>query len=92
MTPEQQRIAIAEACGWRDVRRDADAFHRLCGVKPGTDLRYGVPGYPFSLDAMAVAEKTLPAHQSDAYFRRIVAWSDAAQRAEAFLKTIGKWV
>ena len=85
MTPEQQRIAIAEACG-----EDNDSIYR--------DL---IPDYLNDLNAMHEAEKTLTdkAHEE---FRlnlyevlgddsRLIVSSTAAQRAEAFLLTIGKW-
>ena len=85
MTPEQQRIAIAEACG-----EDNDSIYR--------DL---IPDYLNDLNAMHDAEKTLTdkAHEE---FRlnlydlirddsRLIVSSTASQRAEAFLRTIGKW-
>ena len=88
MNPEQQRIAIAEACGWKTGYRDPEAWHPL-------------PDYLNDLNAMHEAEKTLTdkAHEE---FRlnlydvigddsRLIVSSTAAQRAEAFLLTIGKW-
>ena len=88
MNPEQQRIAIAEACGWKTGYRDPEAWHPL-------------PDYLNDLNAMHEAEKTLTdkAHEE---FRlnlydvigddsRLIVSSTAAQRAEAFLRTIGKW-
>jgi hypothetical protein len=78
MKPEKQRIAIAEYCG-----QDRDCLN--------------------SLDAMHEAES----HIKDKYaYRRhlwLQAWEDpsnrsnepafttAAQRAEAFLRTVGRW-
>ena len=62
-----------------------------------------VPDYLSDLNAMHEAEKTLSEVQGEEYVSHlgIQSWSDphwfavisatAAQRAEAFLKTIGKW-
>ena len=104
MTPEQQRIAIAEACGLTNV-----APMIVKNVKhEGDDITVGiwsddgwVPQYLNDLNAMHEAEKTLTdkAHEE---FRlnlyevlgddsRLIVSSTAAQRAEAFLLTIGKW-
>ena len=71
MTPDQQRITIATACG-----KDDD--------------------YLNDLNAMHEAEKTLNYDQLDNYYfemaKRMVRpyHATAAQRAEAFLHTIGK--
>lgn len=74
MKPEDQRIAIAEACGF-----DADFLN--------------------DLNAMHKVEKVLTADQRDTYIiwlARICPlgtfiFSTAAQRAEAFLKTLNLW-
>jgi hypothetical protein len=112
MNKEQQRIAIAVACGWtypRIVNEDP------MGRPPETTDRFEVvPDYLNDLNAMHEAEKTLPNHQHQVFYRhleRIVSgepydeeghygagWlfhnvhATATQRAEAFLRTIGKWV
>ena len=104
MKPEQQRIAIAEACGLTNV-----APMIVKNVKhEGDDITVGiwsddgwVPQYLNDLNAMHEAEKTLTdkAHEE---FRlnlydlirddsRLIVSSTATQRAEAFLRTIGKW-
>jgi hypothetical protein len=98
MTPEAQRIAIAEACGWKTEYRDA--------ISSVTAL----PNYLNDLNAMHEAEKVLTHDQMIDYSRHVgklvtshlpasrAAWMDfklinstASQRAEAFLRTIGKW-
>ncbi len=95
MTPEAQRTAIAEACGWKTEYRDA--------VSSVTAL----PDYLNDLNAMHDALKTLNADQmiSMDYHLDVVVgngkqglnceyflWSaSAAQFAKAFLRTIGKW-
>ena len=94
MNPEQQRIAIAEACGWKTDKRG------LGWLSP-RGYYASEPDYLNDLNAMHEAEKTLTdkAHEE---FRlnlyevlgddsRLIVSSTAAQRAEAFLRTIGKW-
>lgn len=106
MTPEQQRIAIAEWCGWkhswRDRRRDYEYQHE-------SDL----PDYLNDLNAMHEVEKKLDANKvvnmrltygsnlfrivcpGPSMSRQWETWvtlhATAAQRAEALLQTIGKW-
>ena len=115
MTSEEQRLAIAKACGLR-MDRPATGWHDY-----GCDCQrcYPLPDYTYDLNAMHNAERVLDSKQEwegeehhtcaeEAYMghlSRIVArdsknrFSDdwhfvtatAAQRAEAFLRTIGKW-
>jgi len=123
MSPEKQRIAIAEICGYSYIgknRAGEDTWghpeflaigFNLLGDKFG---RYRLPDYLNSLDAMRQAEKmfsTLDMRERYAsqlisiVFETVVegvpatlagcfllAHATAAQRAEAFLKTLGKWV
>ena len=95
MTPEQQRIAIAEACGWTDTQI--------------IDGKYGqtdVPNYLNDLNAMHEAEKIIPRQlfhvdywqKGYGRFQQILSGltitpysATASPRAEAFLRTIGKW-
>ena len=128
MNPEQQRIAIAEACGWT-AKEDKDGFWRA--VDPSGNMTYtlwvsemnvwsaGMPDVLNDLNAMHEAEETLDASQCAEYARQLmkhhptycvtvldnrfapteeIAYqtyqllhATAAQRAEAFLRTIGKW-
>jgi hypothetical protein len=96
MTGEQQRIAIAEACGWTDAEI----------ITKGGKIMYGqteVADYLNNLNAMHEAEKSLNNLSFYRSFLYLVvlgdpknksnepAWATAAQRAEAFLRTIGKW-
>ena len=86
MNPEHQRVAIAEACGWLKVHGHSVA---------------GIPDYLNDLNAMHDAERVLVRLQWVSYLRRLqtlcdesVTWpihATASQRAEAFLRTIGKW-
>ena len=108
MNPEQQRIAIAEACGWRLFSQ----FKNLW-APPRSVVEYDcdarpLPNYPFDLNDMHEAEKVLGACWPTycEYLLEIVEpelrtleichrWNllhaTATQRAEAFLRTIGKW-
>lgn len=127
MSPEAQRIAIAEACGWHVHGKPTPLL--WLGNSPETlkayvpDLNMGpqvdrVPDYLNDLNAMNEVEKTLMADDAKYSQRNFYAahlgsitlndnargWeplsnddcfpilhATAAQRAEAFLRTIGKW-
>ena len=98
MTPEQQRTAIAEACGWKTGYRDPEAWHPL-------------PDYLNDLNAMHDAVSIFDYDQADEFedhlcdickrlndekenpapWRFAVVNATASQRAKAFLRTIGKW-
>ncbi len=96
MTPEQQRIAIAEACP--DVFRINDL---------GTVLRKnGVGEWVYcdplhDLNAMHEAERIVLGYDEVQKYKRVLnkvcgpethpIFSDAAQRAEAFLRTLNLW-
>lgn len=106
MTPQQINIAIAEACGWIKVRQhwerngemrwNNDALHYL-----------QLPDYCHDLDAMheAWCQISPPKHYEFRKHLQQIVLRDghthgpcrsccnatAPQRAEAFLRTIGKW-
>ncbi len=94
MTDEQINAAIAEVCGWTDVSE----VHRS-GKAPGADYvgQEFIPDYCNDLNAMHQAEKTLRGGEWDTYVDLLadtwmqVARATARQRAEAFLRTLGKW-
>ena len=113
MKPEQQRIAIAEACGWECFLDNAEGYH-IVDTTTGhsatltrdgriVDVDNTLPDYLNDLNAMQAAEKTLGPKIWE--YRQILQDSfpysvhsptesicaTAAQRAEAFLRTIGKW-
>ena len=104
MTPDQQRIAIATACGWTDTQI--------------IDGKYGqtdVPDYLGDLNACHEMEQVLTYEQKEQFIfwlnhlhpsadihyaekkRELrldvfdLVHSPAAQRAEAFLRTLGLW-
>ena len=106
MNTEQQRIAIAEACGWQFIPEychGKDQPPEFTTVTPdGRHLCGYYPDYLNDLNAMHEAEKTLDYNQMNRYqnieLSRFVhtgtTWicsATAAQRAEAFLKTLNLW-
>jgi hypothetical protein len=115
MILESQQIAIAEACGWRDIKHtnheDVDIESRsiiywsgLTGVPPEFihyENRTRIPDYLKDLNAMHDAEKVLTYAQGGdmtLWIQRMTCagygpqlFATAPQRAEAFLRTIGKW-
>lgn len=140
MNPNKQRIAIAEACGWKfetgekyiggmsivatnPTGKSANGYvgkaYRTNDSISGWDAKDGVyfkiedifkhpnhvvgpvPDYLNDLNAMHEAEKVLTNEQYDIFAlrlgpltsmrRRQYISATATQRAEAFLRTIGKW-
>lgn len=98
MTNEQINTSIAEACGWEDV--DACTCPEICliGLSPHGNYMH-VPNYCADLNAMHEVEEALKGVQFAAY-AAILGDVDgslfgiratARQRAEAFLRTLGKW-
>jgi hypothetical protein len=108
MNEEQQRIAIAEACGFINVRMWSESCIASMGVSD--EGKYwgslGVPDYLNDLNAMHEAETVMSDQQRTSYLDKLyevcnphsmlnddwnLTCATAAQRAEALLKTIGKW-
>ncbi len=103
MSPEQQRIKIAEACGW--TKRDVDYGPRVGnlwispdGLTNGdSNTAFWIPDYLNDLNAMHEAEKVLTPEQRVIYWDRLqdvseYSWhTTAAQRAEEFLRTLNLW-
>lgn len=115
MTPESQRIAIAEACGWEKIYKGPEPDNRM--LTP--DGRYSsvgqLPDYLSDLNAMAEAQGRFIGNARDAMYYALVllrvcglpvtsehdelnvdyCWhacnATAAQRAEAFLRTLNLW-
>jgi hypothetical protein len=106
MKPEQQRITIAEACGWK-----SEFVAAPCGdegdvwVKP--DGFCGeLPDYLNDLNACAEFENTLNLDEKLIYYQWVLkvvqeqeripypcftVSASASQRAEAFLRALNKW-
>jgi hypothetical protein len=127
MNKEKQRIAIAEACGWKDVKytyhEEVDIENRsiihwsgLTGIPPEFihyENRIKIPDYLTDLNAIHEAMAHLEPDQVNQFAAELsgivlenrekywwdltsnevghVANATAAQRAEAFLRTVGKW-
>jgi hypothetical protein len=103
MTDQQINQRIAEACGWTDIH-DSGPWHNhtLWGYPPikpgqgGNAYKY-LPNYCTDLNAMHEAEHKLPYVQLCNYIDLLIEFSPEAavatsrQRAEAFLRTLGKW-
>ena len=98
MNRENQRVAIAEACGWEPLPEGH--FH------PDNPIGQTMPNYLNDLNAMHEAEKIIPSQlfhvdywqKGYGRFQQILSGltitpysATASQRAEAFLRTIGKW-
>ena len=92
MTNEEINIAIAEACGWTTKHKGL-WVERL-------QTYAALPNYLADLNAMHEAEKVLTREQIEIYCEHLnpknhgIWWgihATAAQRAKAFVKTIGKW-
>lgn len=106
MNPKKQRITIAEACGLEVLHAAGKARamvrQELCTGAASTDWKV-MPDYLSDLNAMHEAEKVLTVDERFSYVRklcRLLAVSSAefafihataAQRAEAFLRTLGLW-
>jgi hypothetical protein len=113
MKPEEQRIAIAEVCGWTAIFHNSVARDYM-GHKPNDDRdMYVIPDYLNDLNAMHEAEnlviysdERLPKKYTqqikaaicrEAGLRKahmdfdMCITATAAQRAEAFLKTLNLW-
>lgn len=99
MNNEKQRIAIAEACGYKRLtQHEAVWSHKGSKIYTAGNL----PDYLNDLNAMHEAEETLGdcemvwGKYAGKLFsimepHRHYLHATAAQRAEALLRTIGKW-
>jgi len=109
----EQRIAIAEACGWNH-RDEATKVFTRSWLRPdkGDQNLYFLPDYLTDLNAMHEAEKVLTYNQKNEFEgilcsvirterginphtcaarASFTTYATAAQRAEAFLKTLNLW-
>jgi hypothetical protein len=94
MTNEQINIAIEEACGWQINK------YKYLAKPPNEDWQYKdkIPDYCNDLNAMHEAQKMLNSEQWVAYGKELsrlkvfpMVHATARQKAEAFLRTLGKW-
>ena len=110
MTPEAQRIAIAQACGWKEthiMQMGAKGKYVRTYQKGRGKLHQHLPDCLNDLNAMHEAEVWLYGadyyryteyidnlHDVCAKSYKMLAYREsatAAQRAEAFLKTLNLW-
>lgn len=117
MSPEEQRIAIAEACGWAHLTQFTNRITNPQGeaifFNPVDKSKFDfIPNYLNDLNAMHEAEKVLGRDKSlqdytselveamqrgnrvcefSTYPSDMIWHATAPQRAEAFLRTLGKW-
>lgn len=104
MNEQEQRIAIAAFCGYTGIRYDW--INGSDAVKDWLhDKGRGIPDYCNDLNAMHEAEPKAPRYAYYKELCKVVCgglatcvddWAQivsaaAPQRAEAFLRTIGKW-
>lgn len=113
MTEQEQNIAIAEACGWKDFHKES-FFGRVLDAAtcPKKQCTQAVQNYTRDLNAMHEAEKVLTDTQANDQWSKYCVelnriccripcgnnplcgytiHATAAQRAEAFLRTLNKW-
>lgn len=72
MSPVEQRIAIAKACGWKwgpghVIPRGADQPEYIWHTPDGTPAKSSLPDYLCDLNAMREAEGTLEWNPDDEY-------------------------
>lgn len=101
MNKEKQRIKIAEACGWTSFEKAHGYAPHPTGIDPLDGRREDLSDYLNDLNAMHEAEKAIPDDKIDEYKHRlciaattkerITQCATAAQRAEAFLRTLNLW-
>jgi hypothetical protein len=107
MTDAEINVAIAEACGWRECRIEVDALGVIgTGISPNDFERSRVPGFVHDLNAMHEAERALKDDEQWQYCQNVLivvarsipraTWMEAlhataAEKAEAFVRTLGLW-
>ncbi len=104
MTSQEINIAIAEHIGWTGpyqkcfVVSDNGTFPVFCGTNPEGEIQR-FPNFWGSLNAMHEAECFLEDEEWSMYDRYLVegqtkyTWHATSEhRAEAFLRTVGKWI
>lgn len=98
MTNEQINAAIAEVCGWTEIGI-CDCGFKIGGMPPYRSAhKKHIPDYCTDLNEMHDAEEAIAGVLWRDYFERLQRHGNgfgiratARQRAEAFLRVIGKW-
>ena len=92
MTDQEINLSISEACGWR--MEDGVYMWTANGIDHTCPELWD---WANDLNAMHLAEKVLSSTQQDEYWDRLTdeevdhLFATARQRAEAFLRTLGKY-
>lgn len=98
MKPGQQRIVIAETCGWKRIS-ELDVNKEYANEDKKLWRWVGqLPHYLSDLNAMHEAEKLLTPLQRAKYLQSLesictydISFATATHRAEAFLKALNLW-
>ena len=104
MNPEKQRIAIAEACGWKPDKRglgwlsphgyyspEPDYLNDLNAMHEAVSIFDYDQADQFEDHLCDICKRSNDEKENPAPWRFAVVNATATQRAEAFLRTIGKW-
>lgn len=97
MSDDEIDKEIAEFCGWKLeplAGREFNGIPVMVWVRPDGERGFPIPCYSADLNAIHEAEKLLADRWDGFHFRNHLCnniHAAARQRAEAFLKTIGKW-
>lgn len=107
MTPKEQRIAIAEACGWKHTANLESWFHSSWPESRGIVSFETIPDYLNDLNAILPVIRKIPPAERDQYQNIIwhicdklhrmtpVTWlvttAEAHQHCEAFLRLKKLW-
>jgi len=99
MNKQQQRIAIAEAVGWKSIQ--GSTHHSGAeGYNPSTGVLEHIPDYLTDLNAAQNAFQTLTTQQKRTCAAHVICMlksgqfmfdATAAQWSEGVLRTLGKW-
>ena len=98
MTNEQINAAIAEACGWTEIG-SCDCGFKISGMPPYRSAhKKHIPDYCADLNEMHDAEKACRVNRNWIYLNELdlvcrvdAVYATARERAEALLRTLGKW-
>lgn len=98
MSDDEMRIAIAEHLGWKP---DTRSGYFINESKQEITPEWCLPNFPEDLNACHEMEKSLSNEQQKRLYVDHLAWlmrkgeftvmAPARQRAEAFLRCVGKW-
>lgn len=94
MTKEEQRIAIAEKCGWRQCKCGCNQWFSPHEDVNNSCRNLPLPNYPEDLNAMHEAESHLTAYEAYKYnlilgaIEAFAVHATAQRKSEAFCRTL----